>query len=340
MKIPSTTLAIAVLALSLATARAVVHPVPVDGNGYFHLNSGQGPYVGYSPDTYNPAVPISLFVWMHGCGGMAEGDMYAVAPFATRATQSYVAISVGGRDGECWDVNADTAKVLAAIADVSRYFNINPRKVYLGGYSSGGDLTYRVGLEHAELFAGLLAENTDPFRDTGSTAAALIAAAAWRINVAHLAHTEDDVYPIGTVRADLATLSANGFPVVKIEKPGHHYDASDFMAGTGTDYDRIAFLLPYLDAGWVSPATFAPRIDIAKTKLKTKKLKFVLRGTAKFAIRIEYKAGKGGFKKLKGSPTNWKLKLALKTGRNIIRIRAIGVGGRSAPVTIVIISKR
>jgi hypothetical protein len=311
-------------------------PVPVDGNGYFHLNSGQGPYVGYAPDTYNPAVQISLFVWMHGCGGVAEGDMYAVAPFATRANQSYVAISIGGRDGACWNTNVDAPKVLAAIADISRYFNINPRKIYLGGYSSGGDLTYRVGFENAELFAGLLAENSDPFRDTGSTGPALMAAATWKINVAHLAHTEDDVYPIAGVRANLATLTANGFPVAKIEKAGHHYDNSDFVAGTGTDYDRIAFLLPYLDAGWTSPAVLPPRVSTAKTKLTTGKSKITLRGTAKLTTRVEFKFGKGKFQKIKGATTAWKLKLDLKPGRNVVLIRGMGPGGTTSRLKIVI----
>ena len=101
-----------------------------------------------------------------------------IAPPASRQTQGYIAISIGGRDGGCWSVNTDTPKVLAAIVDVSKHFNINPRKVDLGGYSSAGDLAYRVGFEHASLFAGLLVENSDPFRDTGTTQAALLASAS------------------------------------------------------------------------------------------------------------------------------------------------------------------
>ena len=178
-------------------------PVKYDSNGFFHLNSGQGPYVGYRPDTYRAANPISLLVWMHGCGGNAEGDLWGIAPPASRQTQSYIAISIGGRDGACWSVNTDTPKVLAAIADVSKHFNINPRKVYLGGYSSGGDLAYRVGFEHTSLFAGLLVENSDPFRDTGATQAALLASASWKINIAHLAHLSDTTYPIAEVRSHL-----------------------------------------------------------------------------------------------------------------------------------------
>ena len=226
-------------------------PVTYDGNGFFHLNSGQSAYVGYKPDTYTDAQPISLLVWTHGCGGDSEGDMYAIAPIPTRRTQSYIAISIGGRDGDCWDVNADTAKVLAAVADITRYFNINPRKIYLAGYSSGGDLTYRVGFQNTTLFAGFLVENSDPFRDTGASQASLLASATWKVNIAHLAHLSDSTYPIALVRTDLATLSANGFPVTKIEKAGKHYDPDN--GAFGTTYDLIHFLLPFVDVGWVSP---------------------------------------------------------------------------------------
>lgn len=225
-------------------------PVTYDGNGFFTLNSGQSSYIGYKPDTYSHANPISLFVWMHGCGGNAAGDMWTIAPYATRQNQSYIAISIGGRDGACWQVNNDTSKVLAAIDDVARYFNINPRKVYLGGYSSGGDLTYRVGFENASRFAGLLVENSDPFLGTGRTGAHLMAAASWKINVAHLAHLSDTTYPIATVRANMGTLTNNAFPATLIEKAGGHYDADN--GAFGTNYDLRTFLLPYLDSGWVS----------------------------------------------------------------------------------------
>ncbi len=237
-------------------------PVTYDGNGFFTLNSGQSTYIGYKPNTYDHSTPISLFVWMHGCGGNAAGDMWTIAPSATRQTQSYIAISIGGRDGACWQVNNDTSKVLAAIDDVARYFNINPRKVYLGGYSSGGDLTYRVGFENASRFAGLLVENSDPFVGTGRTGAHLMAAASWKINIAHLAHLSDTTYPVATVRANMATLSGNAFPATLIEKAGGHYDADN--GAFGTNYDLRTFLLPYLDAGWSSPSPGTPDIAVKR----------------------------------------------------------------------------
>ena len=246
--------------LTASQATATYLPVTYDANGFFNLNSGQSPYIGYKPNTYSQNTPISLFVWMHGCGGNAAGDMWTIAPSATRQTQSYIAISIGGRDGACWQTANDAPKVLAAIDDVARYFNINPRKIYLGGYSSGGDLTYRVGFENASRFAGLLVENSDPFSGTGRTGAHLMAAASWKINVAHLAHLSDTTYPIATVRTNMANLTSNGFPATLIEKAGTHYDPD--TATTGTNYDLRTFLLPYLNAGWISPAIGTPDIAV------------------------------------------------------------------------------
>jgi len=237
--------------LKRAPAATTYLPTTYDANGFFHLDSGTSTYVGYKPDTYNTGTPIDLFVWMHGCGGNAEGDMWSIAPPPTRSTQSYIAISLGGRDGTCWQVNSDGPKVLAAVADVEQHFNINPRKVYLGGYSSGGDMAYRHGFQNAGTFAGILVENSDPFMDAGLTSGALMASASWKINIAHVAHIQDGVYPIGTVRSSFATLAANSFPATLIKKPGTHYDPDN--GTTGTNYDLIHSLLPYLDAGWTSP---------------------------------------------------------------------------------------
>jgi predicted esterase len=237
-------------------------PTTYDTNGFFHHTTALTDYYGYRPNnTYNDAVPINLFVWMHGKGGNAKGDMWKIAPAETRESQSYIAISLAGREGgsqgDHWEVNVDGPKLLAAVKDVQRYFNINPQKIYVGGYSSGGHMAYRHGLENAATFAGILVENSDPLHQgtvTGTTPEALMTSASWKIKIAHLAHKGDTAYPITTVRSHIGTLRANGFPVALIEKDGSHFDPDDPINKTGTDYDLKTELLPYLDKeDWVSP---------------------------------------------------------------------------------------
>jgi dienelactone hydrolase len=160
-------------------------------------------------------------------------------------------VSVGGRDGACWNIGTDTTLVLAALDDVKTRLNVDPRRVTIGGYSSGGNLAYRTAFYNAGTFAGILAENTGPFYGTGSSQADSIAAAAWKLNVVHLAHTGDTTYPIATIRNEMAALKAAGFPATLLEQAGTHWDSD--TTSSGTNHDLRTYLLPFLDAGWRSP---------------------------------------------------------------------------------------
>lgn len=234
--------------------------VPTDPIAYekgkpFTLDSGTTGYV-YVPATYDDThqTPTTLLVWLHGCGGFASGDIYTVSP---GNTQSWISLAVGGEEGNCWDMTSDPPRVLAALADIKTHFNIAPKRVVMGGYSSGGDLSYRIAFYNASLFAGIVVENTSPFRDTGSKQAASLAAASWKLNVVHLAHLQDGTYPIDGVRTETEAMKAAGFPLVRIEVDGGHYDAAGAMenghAVPGTDADLVTYLLPKLDAGWTAP---------------------------------------------------------------------------------------
>lgn len=160
-------------------------------------------------------------------------------------------------EGACWDPDTDQGKVLAAIADLKTHFNVNPRRVILGGYSSGGDLAYRTAFYNANSFAGVLAENTSPFRDTGSSQAASLAAASWKFHVVHLAHLQDSTYPISGVRKETDAMASAGFPITRVEVDGGHYDDPGTIenghAVPGTNADLVTYLLSHIDDGWLSP---------------------------------------------------------------------------------------
>lgn len=233
-------------------------PVAYTPNTVFSLTSSLGQkYWVDVPTAYDGShrTPTELFVWLHGCGGTGAGDIYEVSP---GGSQSWISIAVGGEEGGCWDVDHDSALVLAAIADMKKHFNIDPRRVVLGGYSSGGDLTYRTAFYDAKAFAGVLVENSSPFRDTGSTAAASLGAAAWKFHVVHLAHLQDTTYPIAGVRNETNAMTNAGFPVTRIEVDGGHYDNPGAIenghAVPGTTADVQSLLLPHLTDGWLAPA--------------------------------------------------------------------------------------
>lgn len=234
---------------------APISPIDYQTDKPFELSSSAGRYWVYVPSSYDGShrTPTTLFVWSHGCGGDSGGDIFTVSP---GGDQSWISVSVGGRDGECWDPAGDQDKVMKAIASMKTHFNIDPRTVILGGYSSGGDLAYRTAFEHSRQIAGVLAENTSPFRDTGLSQADSLAAPS-KFHVVHLAHLQDDTYGIDGVRAETDAMAAAGFPVERIERVGTHFDNPGAIVGgtpvPGTDADVATFLLPHINDGWISP---------------------------------------------------------------------------------------
>lgn len=236
---------------------APANPIPFDEDQVFTLDSSASRYWVYVPNVYDEThvTATTLFVWMHGCGGTGEGDIYVISP---GGSQDWISVALGGREGGCWDPAGDQSKIFAAISDMKSHFNIDPRRVILGGYSSGGIISYRIAFENANAFAGVLAADTIPFSSSGRGQEELLASAAWKFNVAHLAHLQDDAFPIANVRAETEAMRSAGFPVERIERVGEHYNGpGDNVNGQqvpGTDADIQTFLLSRIDDGWQAPA--------------------------------------------------------------------------------------
>ncbi len=226
--------------ISTVPTDPISHPVATP---FFHAGGG-AEYWGFIPRGYDATnqTPTKLFVWLHGCGGEAEGDAWVVDPGAEEGVeQDWMTLSLGGRDGGCWNPLAETEPLLlAAIADFETHFNVDRRRVILGGYSSGGDLAYRTAFNHSSLFAELLIENSAPFRDTEESQTELLGAATTKFPIVHLAHASDNTYRLAEVEPEIEAVRAAGFPVEFIVKPGGHSDSH-------TDPDLISLLLPHLD---------------------------------------------------------------------------------------------
>jgi len=207
-----------------------------DSDGFFTRTTSKASYVGFVPKSY-AGKPTTLVVGLHGCGDDAMNfATWAVNPWDTRGKQAHIGISVGGKDGSCWDTNKDADKVIAAIDDVSTCFYVHKQRVVLAGYSSGGMLAYKLGLSQSARFAGIVIENS-------GLGGAQPSAAKWKINVAHIAHRDDGNFPLSSVHNDWAKLEAAGIPLQKSEVDGPH---------DGTSDDWNEFLLPKI-SGWKAP---------------------------------------------------------------------------------------
>jgi hypothetical protein len=231
-----------------ATGSCLPSPGPIAypvGEPFRHVGECGNEYFGFVPSSYRAGTPMPLLIWLHGCGGEAEGDAWVVGPVAEEEPQGWLTLSLGGRDGGCWVPSIDEAKVMAALADFEAHFDVNRRRVILAGYSSGGDLAYRTGFRHSPTFAGLLIENSAPFRDTESTQAESLAAATTKLHIVHLAHEADEIYGLAEVEEEVAAVKAAGFPITLVKRPGRHYDSH-------TDSDLRTYLLPHIDDGWLA----------------------------------------------------------------------------------------
>lgn len=225
------------------TQSCVINP---DANGFFTLTGASTTYAIRLPPAYEVAHPrpSRLLVALHGCGDNAMNfATWAAVPFALRANQNYIAISVGGRDGACWNLS-DGPLVAAAIAHVRSCFYVHQERIVLGGYSSGGGLAYKLAMTDALTYAGVLIEHSSLSSAVGSSNVdAALNAAAWNLNIAHTAGINDLSYLIAGVRSDRDKIIAHGFPLQYRE------DASDH---NGSSSDWSDYLLPLM-ANWTLP---------------------------------------------------------------------------------------
>ena len=226
------------------TQSCVVSP---DASGFFTLTSALSDYAVRLPPAYEIAHPrpSRLLVALHGCNDTAINfATWAAVPFALRSSQKYIAISVGGRDGACWNLSTDAALVNAAIAHARSCFYVHQERIVLGGYSSGGGLAYKLAMTDALTYAGVLIEHSSLSSAVGSSNVdAALNAAGWKLNIGHTAGINDMSYPIAGVQADRTKILAHGFPLQYRE------DASDH---NGSSSDWSDYLIPLM-ANWTLP---------------------------------------------------------------------------------------
>ncbi|HND52547.1 MAG TPA: PHB depolymerase family esterase [Pirellulaceae bacterium] len=119
----------------------------------------------FTPLHYEPNYAYPLLIWMHGPQDH-ERQLQRIMPLVS--LRNYVAIGPRGtcrhhddQPGYHWGsgdsaVGAAENAVLDALDAARQRFNINEQRVFLAGYGCGGTMAFRVGLRHADLFAGVL----------------------------------------------------------------------------------------------------------------------------------------------------------------------------------------
>jgi hypothetical protein len=123
------------------------------------LDGSVQPYGVTIPDSYNPAVPARLYVWLHGRDAtLTEASFLTKFPrpnksptYATAAT-GQITLDCYGRwnNANHWAGEVD---VFEAIAEVSRRYNIDQNRIILRGFSLGGAGAWHIALQYPDRFA-------------------------------------------------------------------------------------------------------------------------------------------------------------------------------------------
>ncbi len=112
------------------------------------------------PNNYNPRESFPLVVALHGSG--SNSAAFHNLWKSTTDPLGFVLLTPQGDSmteeefGWRWGNNADRS-VLISIDIVRKSVNVDPRRIYIAGFSSGGRLAYVLGLKYSNLFRGLAA---------------------------------------------------------------------------------------------------------------------------------------------------------------------------------------
>lgn len=115
------------------------------------------PFRVYIPKGYTPQQPWPLVVFLHGGGGDENNYMAqnVVQPAADH--YGYLVVSPNGRgpDSSYLKENGGEKDVMDVLALMQKYYNLNPKRIYLTGHSMGGLGTWTVGIHNCDKFAAL-----------------------------------------------------------------------------------------------------------------------------------------------------------------------------------------
>ena len=189
--------------------------VPV---GMLHQTQTQehAEYSLYVPEYYSPDTDWPLIVCLHG--GYGRGDDYIWTWLRPAKSKGYLLLSPKSL-GPTWSVlqpPVDSRSIRAMFDTVCETYRVDRSRVYLSGLSDGGTYTYLLGLDQAELFAGIapIAGELSPATDGMLRQKRGIDTP---IHVIHGVH--DFIFPVEAIRSSNELLEHIGYKVKYTELP-------------------------------------------------------------------------------------------------------------------------
>jgi predicted esterase len=187
---------------------------PPEGRGFLRrvYRDGSGDdsqYTVFVPYGYTGENPCPLILFLHGAGDAGtEGDNYLkvglpVAVEAHKDAFDFVAVFPQGRKGYWTPGSWDGRRALAILERVEREYNVDRRRVYLTGLSSGGAGVWALAAGDPGRWAAIA-----PVSSGGSDAATALRIA--RIPCWCFQNSNDEMTPPAGARAMIAALRRAG----------------------------------------------------------------------------------------------------------------------------------
>lgn len=129
-------------------------------------------YLLRAPDDAEDRDPMPVVVMIHGAGGNGERAETATGLTAIAETNGFIAAYPYGTQaanipgefswnaGACCGIPArsgidDVAFISAMLDEISATYPVDPEQIYVGGFSNGGMLSYRLACELGDRIAGI-----------------------------------------------------------------------------------------------------------------------------------------------------------------------------------------
>jgi polyhydroxybutyrate depolymerase len=153
---------------SAATCPATATLTPGDTKEKITVGSDQRSYLLHVPQSYTGKVAVPLVLEYHGYGGDgAQAQSYSGLN-AQSDKDGFIIASLDAIGG-CWNPgtpglscgNDDVAFTKAVVKKLSGQGCIDPKRIYLNGFSQGGGMVYRLSCEAADLFAAAVTAGFD-----------------------------------------------------------------------------------------------------------------------------------------------------------------------------------
>ncbi|MGE0193916.1 MAG: PDZ domain-containing protein [Planctomycetota bacterium] len=181
------------------------------------------------PNTYDPATPMKLLVWLHGGVARDEdgGGATGLRLWAEKAAEEgFLLLCPSGRLRAEWWTPGGVGVIRGALADVRRSYNVDADRIACGGFSDGASGCFHLLLHHPEPFCCFLVLMGQPLvtRLMGGPSAAANAGSrpVWAIHGG-----KDTLYPTERLQPLMDELEAAGCDLTWSDRPdtGHDFTA-------------------------------------------------------------------------------------------------------------------